>query len=384
MVAPSLSKWLRVRNVLCIRLDYLGDILMCTPAIRAIKQSVAGVSVTLLTSRSGAAACPFIPEVDGVIEYAAPWMKSSAPHSAEYDLDLIALLKSQAFDAAVIFTSYSQSPLPAAQLCYLAGIPIRLAQCRENPYQLLTDWAIETEPDKLVRHEVRRQLDLVESVGYRTDEERLSFSVRDVDVAWMRERLHAVSVNAEKPWILMHTGATAASRRYPAHHWVRVIQELAGNLGYAVVLTGDASEALMINQLRIASGSVAHTLAGELDLGQLGAAISLATIVISNNTGPAHMAAAIGTPLVDLYALTNPQHTPWQVESRVLFHDVPCRFCYKSMCPQHHHDCLNKVEPTQVVAAAQSLLHAISDDRRIKNLAQNILHIARDNQKMHQ
>ncbi|HEY8099548.1 MAG TPA: glycosyltransferase family 9 protein [Burkholderiaceae bacterium] len=353
-------RWSQAKNVLCVRLDYLGDVLMCTPAMRAVKQSASGRLVTLLSSKSGVAAFPFIPEIDGVIEYAAPWMKSSAPHSATMDMEFIQSLQSHAFDAAIIFTSYSQSALPAAQMCYLAGIPIRLAHCRENPYQLLTNWIAETEPQEIVRHEVRRQLDLVESVGWKTAEEKLSFSVRDSDVDWMRDRLHAMGIDLKQPWIMMHPGATAASRRYPAGHWTQVIQTLTGNCGYAVVLTGDASEAAMIEEIRVASGSIAHSLAGELDLGKLGAAISLASIVISNNTGPAHMASAIGTPLVDLYALTNPQHTPWQVESRVLFHDVPCRFCYKSICPQEHHDCLSKVKPAQVVEAAQSLFLSIS------------------------
>ena len=70
------------------------------------------------------------------------------------------------------------------------------------------------------------------------------------------------------------------------------------------------------------------------------------------------IAAAVGTPVVDLYALTNPQHTPWQVESRVLFHDVPCRNCYKSVCPAGHHECLRGVTPERVAAAARELLAA--------------------------
>lgn len=356
------ASWLQVSRVLCVRLDYLGDVLMCTPAMRAIKRSVPACTLTLLSSHSGAAAAPFIPEVDQAITYAAPWMKSSAPHDAQQDLEFIALLRSHAFDAAIIFTTYSQSPLPAAQLCYLAGIPLRLAHCRENPYRLLTGWVPETEPERMIRHEVRRQLDLVSHAGYRTDDERLSFSVRDTDAAWVQDRLHALGIDVERPWILMHPGASAASRRYPAGHWRAVIRDLTESLGYDVVLTGDASEAGLIDMIR--AGSSARSLAGQLSLGQLGAAISLATIVISNNTGPAHIACATGTPLVDLYALTNPQHTPWMVQHRVLFHDVPCRFCYKSICPQGHHACLAKVEPAQVVEAAQSLLHAAASCRQ--------------------
>ena len=82
----------------------------------------------------------------------------------------------------------------------------------------------------------------------------------------------------------------------------------------------------------------------------------LAPILISNNTAPVHIAAAVGTPVVDLYALTNPQHTPWQVPHRLLFHDVPCKYCYKSVCPEGHHNCLRQVSPGAIVTATCELL----------------------------
>jgi lipopolysaccharide heptosyltransferase II len=352
-----MNDWQQARNILCIRLDSLGDVLMCTPAIRAIQESGRGRMVTLLSSASGAAAAAFIPEIDAVIEYSAPWMKSSNPHAAGADLKMIHALQSRSFDAAVIFTSYSQSALPAAYLCYLAGIPLRLAHCRENPYQMLTDWVPDPEPQKCLRHEVQRQLDLVAMVGAGTTNQKLSFQVPEPDLSWARQRLAALGIVPQKPWIMLHPGATAASRRYPVHHWTQVTRKLENTLGYPIVFTGNADEAELISNIQqTATSTTAHTLAGELDLGKLGAIISLASVVISNNTGPAHLAAAIGTPLVDLYALTNPQHTPWQVKSRVLFHDVECRYCYKSVCPELHHDCLNKIQPEQVVEAVQALL----------------------------
>src|SRR5438270_259735 len=98
------------------------------------------------------------------------------------------------------------------------------------------------------------------------------------------------------------------------------------------------------------------SLVGCLNLPELGALLPLAPLQISNNTGPVHVAAAVGTPVVELYALTNPQHTPWAVPSRVLNHDVPCKYCYKSVCPEGHHDCLRKVTPESVVEAACDLL----------------------------
>jgi lipopolysaccharide heptosyltransferase II len=354
------ANWQQAKNILCIRLDYLGDVLMCTPAIRAIRQSQPGRTITLLTSASGAAVAPFVPEIDETIEYAAPWMKSSNPHDATVDLEMVRQLKSRRFDAAVIFTTYSQSALPAAMLCYLADIPLRLAHCRENPYQMLTDWIAEPEPEKTVRHEVRRQLDLAASIGCRTADERLSFKVPEPDIAWAKCKLQELDVDPLKPWILMHPGATAASRRYPAGHWARVTRDLVQSHHYPVIFTGSAGEAALIDEIRLSADAPAISLAGELDLGKLGAMISLAPVLVSNNTGPAHIAAALETSLVVLYALTNPQHTPWLTMHHVLNHDVPCRFCYKSVCPQGHHDCLEKVEPSRVIEAVQSLLQAES------------------------
>jgi ADP-heptose:LPS heptosyltransferase len=98
------------------------------------------------------------------------------------------------------------------------------------------------------------------------------------------------------------------------------------------------------------------SLAGKLDIGAFAALISRAPLLISNNTGPVHMAAALHTPVVELYALTNPQHTPWLVPHRTLSHDVPCKYCYKSICPLGHHNCLRLVPPEAVVAAALELL----------------------------
>src|SRR5205085_9424931 len=98
-----------------------------------------------------------------------------------------------------------------------------------------------------------------------------------------------------------------------------------------------------------------YSLAGLLDLGELAALIQLAPLLIANNTGPAHIAAALGTPVLVLYALTHPQHAPWMVNSRVLYHDVPCKFCYRSICPQAHHNCLSLVTPGEVVEAAKEL-----------------------------
>jgi lipopolysaccharide heptosyltransferase II len=322
-----------------------------------LKESGNFRELTLLTSNMGAAIGGLIPEVDGIKAYNCPWMKATeARRSAEIDLELVARLKAEKFDAAVIFTVFSQNPLPAAMLCYLAEIPLRLAYCRENPYQLLSDWV--PEPDSLanIRHEVRRQLDLVASVGAWTSNEKMSLRVPKSATERVQQVLQNAGIDADGQWVVIHPGASAPSRRYPPERFAEVATGACSDLGCQVVFTGSGSEIPLVKEIQQKVTHKTHSVAGLLNLAEVAALLELAPLLISNNTGPVHMAAALGTPVVDIYALTNPQHTPWGVESRVLFHDVPCKNCFKSVCPEGHHHCLTLVPAAAVLQASQELL----------------------------
>ena len=355
------AAWQRVERLLLIRLDNLGDVLMATPAIAALRAGLPDARIALLASPSGAAAAPYLSDIDEAIVFAAPWVKpdgaadDASPGHAEHEL--IARLAAARFDAGVIFTTCTQSALPAALLCRLAGIPLRLAHCRENPYGLLSDWAVERDAvGDGMRHEVERQLDLVASVGFAARDRRLRFAVPAGARQAVRNRLANAGVDTTRPCVVVHPGASAESRRYPAALFGVAADRIAHATGAAIVLTGGAAERPLIDELRAAMNEPAISLAGQLDLGELAALIESAGVLVANNSGPAHLAAALGTPVVDLYALTNPQHTPWLVPARVLNHPVPCRNCLKSRCPEGHHDCLRRVEPQTVAAAAIDLL----------------------------
>ncbi|HET6884020.1 MAG TPA: lipopolysaccharide heptosyltransferase II [Pirellulales bacterium] len=350
------ERWAEARNVLCVRLDSLGDVLLTTPAMAALKHARADRRITLLTSASGAEAARLVPEIDEVIVYEAPWMKATSNRDASAaDHQMIRRLACRQFDAAAIFTVYSQNPLPAALFCYLADIPLRLAHCRENPYQLLTDWVREPEPQDLVRHEVQRHLDLVASVGVEPADDRLRLRVPPMAQRRVRRLLRTIGLAPSDCWLVIHPGSTAASRRYPPEQFAKVAEKLAKR-GWEVIFTGSEAESKLIAAIQAQMFMPSRSLAGRLTLGELAALVEASPVLISNNTGPVHVAAAVGTPVVDLYALTNPQHTPWRVPHRLLFHDVPCKYCYKSVCPEGHHHCLRRVEPQAVVQATLELL----------------------------
>lgn len=358
------GSWETAKNLLCVRLDALGDVLMTTPAIRALKQSGRARRVTLLTSTGAAEVAAMIPEIDHCMLYDAPWIKASVRRAtSQADHAIIQRLRQRRFDAAVIFTVYSQNPLPAALLCYLADIPLRLAHCRENAYQLLTHHAPELEPERIIRHEVRRQLDLVASVGSHTRDEAMRMRVPETARAFVREALRAAGVELERPWIAVHPGASAPSRRYAPGNYAQAARTLVLEDGFQMVFTGSTEESELVDLIRDKMGVPAYSLAGRLNLPELAGLLSMTPLLISNNTGPVHVACAVGTPVVDLYALTNPQHTPWGVPHRLLFHDVPCKYCYKSVCPEKHHDCLGLVEPAQVVRACRDLMGEVGTAR---------------------
>lgn len=356
-MTAEMTDWSNAKNILCVRLDSIGDVIMTTPALRALKTSHPDCHVTLMTSSAGAEVVPQIRELDAAIVYDSPWLKATAPRrDSTPEYEMIDRLRDRAFDAAVIFTVYSQSPLPSAFLCYMAGIPFRLAHCHENPYQLLTHWVKDPEPEKFTRHEVQRQLDLVASVGYQTADRYLRLQVSQVAKQRVKCLLAELGIDLQRRWIVLHPGATALSRRYPPESYAIAARCLVKDHNFQIVFTGTEPERELVEFIRQAMVVPSYSLVGCLSLAELTALLAQAPLLIANNTGPVHVAAAVGTPVVDLYALTNPQHTPWGVPNRVLFHDVPCRICYKSICPEGHYHCLRLVEPQSVVDAALDLL----------------------------
>ena len=352
--------WTSVRadeplRLLGVRLDNFGDVLMTTPAFRALKQSL-GCHLTLLTSSAGAMVAPLIGEIDDVISFDVPWVaQSDQTPDPTAVLALAERLKQGRFDGAILFTVQSQSPLPAAMLCYLAGITRVLGYCRENPYHLISNWVPDPEVLVATRHEVRRQLDLVAAIGAETDDEHLSLTLP----AGARERalrtLTTEGVDPARPWLLLHPGVSEEKRRYPADRFCEAARQLIADVGFQIVLTGSQSEHDYAEAIRRELGEQAVNLAGRVDLSTLAGLIAEATVLIANNTGPVHIAAAVGTPVVVLYAKTNPQHTPWLVDSRVLYFDVPEPLRSRNQLLQQF------PEPTPATAAPDAIVRAVKE-----------------------
>lgn len=354
------TNWSDFKHILCVRPDNLGDVLMTSPAIRALKESVPGRKITLLTSKAGKAVAELIPEIDEIIAFDIPWYKHGHISSGQEALTIIERIKAEKFDAAIIFTVFSQNPLPTAMLCFMAGIPRIAGYCRENPYRLITDWIPDKEPLYEIKHEVVRQLDLVKYLGAAVKNEVLALKVEKKVERLVLEKLRRNGINVDKPWLVLHPGVSETKRQYPIALFAEVVQHFV-KMGYQVLLTGVLSETALADYVIAEAGIGVYSLMGKLNMKELIALIAQAPLLIANNTGPVHIAAAVNTPVVVVYAMTNPQHTPWKVAQKVLPFEVPKAIRSKNIIIEKANEQSfgkNKgmIQPQEVVMAAIELL----------------------------
>lgn len=302
----------------------MGDLIMTSPAIKALRGD--GRKITLLTSASGAMISPYITSIDKTVVYNLPWAKHEKPLRGDGLNRMVEDLKKQNFDAAIVFTVFSQNPLPSALITYMAGIPLRAAYCRENPWDLLTDWVFDPEPQQFIRHEVQRQLELVSNLGFEVINEEMDLEVPAGAYTRARSKLISMGINLEKDFLVVHPGVSEAKRQYDSNCLANAVKEIQDKWSLPILLTGVESERKLAQKVKEMSGDRAINLAGSLELDEFMAVVKRASLLISNNSGPVHIASALKTKVLDLYALTNPQHTPWRVNSEVLYFDVDPKY----------------------------------------------------------
>ncbi|HYF71052.1 MAG TPA: glycosyltransferase family 9 protein [Ohtaekwangia sp.] len=350
---------LKCKNVLCVRLDNMGDVLMSSPAIHALKSRL-NCKITLLTSSLGKPITPYIPVIDEVIVFDVPWVKLPDEPSDDF-IQMVNQLEQRQFDGAVIFTVFSQSALPAAMLLYLAKIPIRIGYCRENPYALLTHWIPDEEPYTIMKHQVRRDLDLVKTIGVHVKDEQLVLQPPKLQRQFTERILEKSGVNIHCPWLIFHPGVSEKKREYPFEKWVETARQVIDELKFQVVFTGGKGEQEVIEQMQQQIGADAFSIAGMTDIGEFISVVSQSPVVVSVNTSTVHIAAATHTPVVVLYALTNPQHAPWKAPGRVLIFDVPAELQSKNevlrfVRQKHFNHTVPFPEPRHIIKNIKELL----------------------------
>jgi ADP-heptose:LPS heptosyltransferase len=339
------------RHVLFVRQDNAGDVVLQGPAIRAVAASATTARVTLVSAPQGEAAARLLPGVGRVVVHPAPWIDA---HPRDVDrraeLAFVDDIAALGVDEAIVSTSFHQSPLPTALLLRLAGVDRIGATCDDYPGALLD---VRHRVDDEV-HEVERALSLVAAMGHALppdDDARLALALDPSPSA----------LAPSEPYVVVHPGASGPARAWhpaPAAATVRLLVDD----GWTVVLTGTPGERGADPHQIGADGRRVRSAVGHTDLADLARLIRGAAALVVGNTGPAHVAAAVGTPVVSLFAPTVPaaRWRPWMVPHVLLGdQDIACAGCRARRCP--HGDvqpCLAGVTPDDVVGAVRRLAPA--------------------------
>jgi len=332
-------------RVLVARLDSQGDVLLAGPAVRAV--AARAVEVVLLSGPRGRDAAALLPGVDRVLTWRAPWID---PEPDPLDPDdvgrIVADLTALDADEAIVLTSFHQSPLPLALLLRLARVP-RVSAISEDYPGALLDVRHRGVPDDLPEPE--RALSLTAAAGYPlppTDDGRLCVRLPLPDVS---------ALVGTGPYVVVHPGTSVPARAWPPERCADAVERLA-EAGHRVLVTGGLAERELTAHV---AGRLGVDLGGATSLAELAGVLDSADAVVVGNTGPAHLAAAVGTPVVSLFAPTVPAQrwAPYGVTHLLLGdQDAPCRGTRARECPLPGHPCLTSVTPGRVVDAVATLL----------------------------
>ncbi len=357
-----MNEWLQARNILAVRLDNIGDVVMLGPALRAVKETSPGASITLLGTPGGTTGAALLPWVDDVIVWRPVWQDvgNRMAFDPAREMELIRLLSERNFDAALVFTSFSQTPHPPGYVCYLAGIPLRAGESKEFGGSVLST-QLQPAPDEL--HQVERNLRLVEHLGFAARHRELVVAVPDDARAAVPSLLRAAGLDPDAPYVLLHPGASAKARRYPPERFREVARGLSER-GMPVLVTGVEREAEIVRQVAGSTPGVG-SLVGGTTMPEYAALVETAALVMCGNTLPLHLADALDTPSVILYSGTDyeEQWRPRRTPTRLLRVPTPCHPCYLFECPIGQ-PCLD-IQPEEVVDAALHLIEHADEIRRL-------------------
>ena len=352
-VADQASVLSGARRIVVLRLDNAGDVILTGPTLRSLRAALPDTELILVASPNGAAAAELLPWIDEVVVWRALWQDASGdlPFDPGHEFAFIERLRTVAADAALILTSFSQTPFAAAYACYLAGIPIRVG------HEVMFGGGVLSHPigGPWPDHQADRNLHLLRGIGIPLVGDHLEVSVRADAVEAVRRRLRDAAIIEGEP-VVVAPGASCSARRYDPARFGRAVALLRSRTGRPVVVLGTAAERPLADAV-LAAVPDALDLVGSTSIPESAAVIASAGVVLCNNSLAMHVADAVCRPVVVAYAGTE-REAEWRPRAAphvLLREETACSPCRLFECPFDGHPCLD-IAPERVADAALQLL----------------------------
>jgi heptosyltransferase-2 len=346
------DSWPGIERVLVKEVNWLGDLVMSLPALRMLHHAFSGARLSVLIRRELAGFFDGIDWVDEVIPYKMrPGIRGWADQRR-----IIAGLRARRFDLAVIFPNSFRSALWAR----LAGVPRRAGYATDGRRFLLTDHTV-PKGSALDGHQSFYWLGMVtDAVGIATESADNISKMLEVSperVTYAREWLASRRSKRNGPLIAISAAAAyGPAKEWPQDSFAELIDRLDQAAGAQCVLLGTASERSRCEQLAAMTPRGGIIAAGDTDIAELKALLSLCNGFAGNDSGAMHLAAALGLPAVGIFSSTNPARTgPLGPKAMAIYHPIECSPCLKRTCQFGHYQCLKSIAPGEIVDALDRL-----------------------------
>jgi len=341
------------RRFLIVRTDRIGDVILTLPMARVLKRRDPGAHVAMLIHSYTAGLVGSDPDIDQVI--------SLDTHSPSLT-NLVAELRRSNFD--VVFHTHPRPRLALATA--LAGIPVRVGTGYRS-YSMLFNRRVYEHRKDAARHELEYNLNLLGAIGIEAESDdvrpRLDIDSRQEEKA--RAALAAAGVPPGAKFVILHPGSGGSARDWSPERFGELATMLAGTDGFTVVVTGGPGEDAIVRRVLSGCPPAVRPMVGALDILGYAALAKMASLFVANSTGPIHIAAAVGTPVIGLYPQIRPLSAArWgpYTDRKAIFtprgFPEDCNRCSGAAgdpCP-----CMDSITPDEVRSAAVGLLRTES------------------------
>jgi heptosyltransferase-2 len=340
----------RKYRVLIIRTDRIGDVLLSTPAIKAVRDSYPNAHIGMMVRPYVEDVVDGNPYLDEVILYD----KDNADKGILGTLRFVIRLRRKRFDIAIVLHPTLRSNL----IPFLSGIPERVGYDRKCGFFLTK--RLKDIKHRGEKHEIDYSLDILRSIGISAKDRSLYMPTKPEYERVIERFMDLSDISGRDVVVAISPGASCPSKRWPAFRFGRVADELIGKHNVKVVIIGGPADVKTVNEVKTGMVHSPIILSEEHSLGEVAALLKRCNLLISNDSGPVHIAVAVGTPVISIFGRLDPGLSPQRwgpVGPRdiVIHKEVGCEKCLAHNC-KIGFKCLDAIKPDEVLSAAEGLL----------------------------
>lgn len=345
ITGEGLSSVGTMRNVLIIKLRYIGDVLLATPTVRAIKSARPDVRVTMMVNRGTEEVLSGNPDLHEVIVLD----KGSVAAQSR----LIAGLRARQFDTVIDLTDGDRS----AFLTRISGAPVRIGFNDEHRWRGRYYTEV-VQPVSGVRHRIDRDLEALKPLNIEAESKDPQLWLTPDEKERADQLLNQLGIQRSQSMVIVQPGARYWFKAWPPERFAELADYLTSQCGSQVLIGGSEQDIDLARQIQGMAKTPPIIMAGRTTIKQFAAIAKQSVLFVGSDSGAMHMASAVGTPVVALFGPSNPREWgPRGGPVEVLYKEIDCRSCFHPTCTRGEENCMKLISVPEVVAAAERLLH---------------------------